>query len=117
MSYIDAFVAAVPEHAKEAYLEHAATTGDVFTDHGAIEIVETWGDDAPAGEVTSFPMAVQAKPGEAIVFSWIRWPSKEARDLGMPKVMEDPRMSEGNAPMPFDGQRMIFGGFSVVLEL
>ena len=117
MSYIDAFVAAVPEKAKQAYLDHATTTGEVFKDHGAIEIVETWGDDIPAGEVTSLPMAVQAKPDEAIVFSWIRWPSKEARDLGMPKVMEDPRMSEENAPMPFDGQRMIFGGFNVILEI
>lgn len=116
MNYIDGLVAAVPNNNKEAYIEHAKYAADVFKDHGALELIECWGDDVPDGEITSFPMAVQCKEDETVVFSWIVWPSKEARDKGMEAVMQDERMSEENSPMPFDGKRMIFGGFQVILE-
>ncbi|GHA21157.1 hypothetical protein GCM10008090_33900 [Arenicella chitinivorans] len=115
MNYIDGFVAAVPVKNKDAYLAHAKKAADVFMEHGALNLVETWGDDVPDGKVTSFPMAVQCKEDEAVVFSWITWPSKEARDLGMQKVMQDERMTNQSNPMPFDGKRLIYGGFQVVL--
>lgn len=116
MNYIDGFVAAVPNENKQAYLEHAEVSAVCFKDHGALKIIECWGDDVPDGEVTSFPMAVQCKENETVVFSWIIWPSKEIRDKGMEAVMQDERMSDENNPMPFDGQRLIFGGFQVIME-
>ena len=88
----------------------------MFKSHGAIRLVECWGDDVPDGEVTSFPLAVKCRESETVVFSWIVWPSKAVRDAGMKKVMSDPRMTEDNNPMPFDGKRLIFGGFQKVLE-
>ncbi|MEM8548799.1 MAG: DUF1428 domain-containing protein, partial [Pseudomonadota bacterium] len=100
---------------KEAYLRHAETSAVVFKEYGAMEVVECWGDDVPDGEVTSFPLAVQAREGETVVFSWVVWPSKAVRDAGYEKMMSDPRMSEENNPMPFDGKRMIFGGFNRIL--
>lgn len=115
MNYVDAFVAAVPIANRELYLEHAKITAAVFKDHGALSVVECWGDDVPEGKVTSFPMAVQRKGDEAVVFGWITWPSRSARDEGMKAAGEDPRLT--NIEMPFDGQRMIFGGFEVMLSL
>ena len=115
MNYVDGFVAAVPTANKAAYLEHARLAAAVFKEQGALSSVECWGDDVPEGKLTSFPMAVQRKPEETVVFAWITWPSRAVRDEGMKKVMEDPRM-KGMA-MPFDGQRMIYGGFQVVLEV
>jgi uncharacterized protein YbaA (DUF1428 family) len=88
----------------------------VFKAYGAIKLVENWGDDVPDGKLTSFPLAVKCTEDETIVFSWIVWPSKSVRDTGWEKVMSDPRMSEENNPMPFDGKRMIFGGFQTILE-
>jgi uncharacterized protein YbaA (DUF1428 family) len=116
MDYIDGFVAAVPTANKALYIKHARDAAVVFKDHGALKLVECWADDVPEGEVTSFPMAVQCQPDESVVFSWVVWPSREVRDAGMQKVMEDPRMSEDSNPMPFDGQRLIYGGFNVILE-
>ncbi len=116
MAYIDGFVAAVPTAKKDAFLEHAKIAAVVFKEHGALGVVETWGDDVPPGELTSFPMAVQCKPDETVVFSWIRWPSREARNQGMEKIMADPRMADDANPMPFDGKRLIYGGFEVILE-
>ena len=116
MAYVDGFVAAVPTAKKDAFLEHARIAAVAFKDHGALSVVETWGDDVPAGEVTSFPMAVKCAPDETVVFSWIRWPSREARNQGMAKIMADPRMSDGSNPMPFDGKRLIYGGFEVILD-
>jgi uncharacterized protein YbaA (DUF1428 family) len=78
--------------------------------------VECWGDDVPSGKKTSFPMAVQCKDDETVVFSWISWPSRAARDSGMEKVMQDSRMSNESNPMPFDGSRLIFGGFQMVVD-
>ena len=115
MSYIDGFVVPVPSGNKDAYLELAAKAAVIFKDHGAIRVVECWEDDVPAGKVTDFRGAVKAEEGEAIVFSWIEWPSKEVRDAGMKKAMEDPRMQHP-VDMPFSGQRMIFGGFTPILD-
>ena len=114
MSYIDGLVAAVPTANKQAYLDHAKSAAQVFKDHGALQVVECWGDDVPEGKLTSFPMAVQRKPDETVIFSWITWPSKAVRNEGMKKFMEDPRMKD--MQMPFDGKRMIFGGFDVVFD-
>jgi uncharacterized protein YbaA (DUF1428 family) len=116
MNYVDAFVAAVPTSNKMSYLEHAEMSAVVFKDHGALSVVECWGDDVPDGEITSLPMAVECKSDETVVFSWITWPSKEVRNDGMQKVMEDERMSDESNPMPFDGKRIIYGGFQIILE-
>ena len=82
----------------------------------ALSVVESWGDDVPEGKVTSFPMAVQRKDDETVVFSWIVWPSKEARKAAWDKMMADPRMKPEANPMPFDGKRMIYGGFEPIIE-
>jgi uncharacterized protein YbaA (DUF1428 family) len=116
MSYIDGFVAAVPSANREAYRQHAQAAASVFKEHGAIKVVECWGDDVPEGKVTSFPMAVQRKADETVVFSWIVWPSKPPRDAGMAKVMADSRLQPDVNPMPFDGKRLIYGGFEVLVE-
>jgi uncharacterized protein YbaA (DUF1428 family) len=116
MNYIDGFVAAVPTANREAYRKHAQAAAPVFKEHGALTVVECWGDDVPDGKVTSFPMAVQKKPDETVVFSWIVWPSKAVRDAGMAKVMADPRLKPDVNPMPFDGKRLIYGGFEVLVE-
>ncbi len=115
MTYIDGFVVPVPEGNKDAYLRLAARAAEVFRAHGALQVVEAWGDDVPDGKVTDFRRAVQAEAGETVVFSWILWPSREARDAGQAKAMADLQtmMDEG---MPFDGRRMIFGGFDVLLH-
>ena len=89
----------------------------VFKEYGALKVVECWGDDVPDGKVTSFPMAVQKKDDETVVFSWIVWPSRETRDAGMKKMMEDPRMQPDSNPMPFDGKRLIYGGFNVLVDV
>jgi uncharacterized protein YbaA (DUF1428 family) len=114
--YIDGFVAAVPTANRDAYRKHAEAAAVVFKEHGALKLVECWGDDVPDGKLTSFPMAVKKQADETVVFSWIAWPSREARDAGMKKVMEDPRVKPENNPMPFDGKRLIYGGFSVLVD-
>lgn len=116
MSYVDGFVAAVPTASKEEYLEHARMSAGIFKEYGALKIVETWGDDVPEGEITSFPMAVKAETNESVVFSWVIWPSKDVRDAGWQSMMEDPRMQAEDNPMPFDGKRLIYGGFNLILE-
>jgi uncharacterized protein YbaA (DUF1428 family) len=114
MSYVDGFVLAVPKGNKQAYLEHAKKSLPLFKEYGAKRMVECWGDDVPDGKTTDFHRAVKSEPNEEVVFSWIEWPSKEVRDAGMKKMMEDPRMQ--NMQMPFDGKRMIFGGFAPILD-
>lgn len=116
MNYIDGFVLAVPTANKEAYRRVAQAASAVFKEHGALAVVECWGDDVPEGKLTSFPMAVQRKPDEVVVFSWITWPSRAARDEGMKKSMADPRLKEGMDACPFDPQRMIYGGFEAIVE-
>lgn len=116
MKYVDGFVAAVPTANREAYIKHSSEAAVIFRELGALSIVECWGDEVPDGKVTSFPMAVQCKPDETVVFAWITWPSKEVHDVAMKKMMEDPRMQPDVNPMPFDGKRMIFGGFVPVVN-
>lgn len=115
MSYIDGFVIPVPADKKEAYRELSAKVAPVLKRHGALRLVECWGDDVPDGKTTDFKRAVKAEPGEVVVFSWVVWPSKEARDAGNKKIMEDPDMRPG-PDMPFDGKRMIMGGFELLLD-
>ncbi|GAA0854887.1 DUF1428 domain-containing protein [Aliiglaciecola litoralis] len=117
MDYVDGFVLAVAKKNKQQYIQHAEDAGKVFKEHGALSLVECWGDDVPDGKVTSFPMAVKCQDDEVVCFSWIIWPSKEVRDKGMQAAMEDPRFSLENNPIPFDGKRMIFGGFNVIVKM
>jgi uncharacterized protein YbaA (DUF1428 family) len=116
MSYIDGFVIAVPHANREKFIEHARTFDAIFLEFGATRVTECWGDDVPDGKVTDFRRAVQATQEETVVFSWIEWPDKATRDAGMEKFMKDPRM-EAAGDMPFDGKRMIFGGFAPVISL
>lgn len=118
MNYVDGFVIPVPEANKVDYQALAQRAAVVFKDHGALSVVECWSDDVPDGTLTSFPIAVQRMAGEAIVFAWITWPSKAVRDLGMKAAMDDPRMAlDDPTQLPFDGKRMIFGGFEVLVSL
>ena len=116
MSYIDGFVIAAPTASRQEVIDYAARFDPMFLELGALRVVECWGVDVPHGTVTDFHRAVQAKDDETVMFSWIEWPDKATRDAGMKQMMEDPRMQAAN-PMPFDGKRMIFGGFATVLEL
>ena len=116
MTYVDGFVAAVPTANRKIFKTHAEAAAVVFKEHGALKVVECWEDDVPEGKLTSFPMAVNRKDDEAVVFSWILWPSRNVRDEGMKKVMADPRLQPDKNPMPFDGKRLIFGGFEVIVE-
>ena len=117
MSYVDGFVLAVPTAKKEAFRQHAEAAAHVFKEHGALRVVECWADDVPDGEVTSFPMAVKRRDDETVVFSWILWPSREVRDAAMQKAMADPRLQPDTNPMPFDGKRLIYGGFRSIVEV
>lgn len=116
MTYVDGFVAAVPTANKQAFRQHAEEAAAVFKEHGALQVVDCWGDDVPDGEVTSFPLAVKCKDDETVVFGWIVWPSRQVRDDGMQKCMDDPRMQPDRNPMPFDGKRLVFGGFEPLLD-
>jgi uncharacterized protein YbaA (DUF1428 family) len=116
MPYIDGFVAAVPTANRELYRKHAEAAAVVFKEYGALRAVECWGDDVPQGKLTSFPMAVKCKDDETVVFSWITWPSRQVRDEGMKKAMADPRLQPDTNPMPFDGKRLIYGGFDVLVD-
>ncbi|HEY8161778.1 MAG: DUF1428 domain-containing protein [Methylocystis sp.] len=115
MSYIDGFVIPVPSDRKDDYLKAAQSFWPMLKEFGAQRVVECWGDDVPDGKVTDFKRAVAAQAGENVVFSWVVWPSKEVRDAANKKMHDDPRMK--NMPMPFDGKRMIFGGFAPLLDL
>lgn len=117
MPYIDGFVIAVPTADKQKFIQHANQADSVFVEYGAIRVVECWGDDVPDGKLTDFHRAVQATADETVVFSWIEWPDKATRDAGMKKAMEDPRLNPQSHPMPFDGNRMIYGGFTPVVSL
>ena len=117
MAYVDGFLVPVPVKNKSAYLALAQEMAQIFKEFGATRVVECWQDDVPKGKVTDFFMAVKAEEGEAVVFSWIEWPSKAARDTGMAKVMADPRMKHDPGSMPFSGKRMIFGGYQPILDV
>jgi uncharacterized protein YbaA (DUF1428 family) len=114
MAYIDGYVAAVPNANKQAYISRAAEMAALFKKHGAIRVTETWGEDVPEGKLTSFTMAVKREDNETIIFSWIEWPSKAVRASGWELIMAEPAMQTGENL--FDGKRMIFGGFDVVLD-
>jgi uncharacterized protein YbaA (DUF1428 family) len=116
MSYVDGFVLAVARDKLPAYKEMAQLGATVWMEHGALSYVECLGDDVPVGKLTSFPRAVQAQDDEVVVFSWITYESRAHRDAVNAKVMADPRMKMDPAGMPFDGKRMIFGGFEVLLQ-
>lgn len=116
MTYIDGFLLAVPKARIEEYKKLATLACEVWKDHGAIDYVECVADDVPYGELTSFPRAVQAKEDETVVFAWITYASRAARDEINKKVMADPRLKGNMDDMPFDGKRMMFGGFEAVVE-
>jgi uncharacterized protein YbaA (DUF1428 family) len=117
MPYVDGFVLAVPKRNLAAYQDLARKAGEVWKEHGALAYVECVGDDVPYGELTSFPRAVQAEEDEVVVFAWIVYASRAQRDAVNAKVMADPRLKGEMANMPFDGRRMIYGGFETLLEL
>ena len=116
MTYVDGFVLAVSNARKEEFRKHAAEAAPLFRQFGATRVVEAWGDDVPDGKVTDFKGAVKAEEGETVVFSWMEYPSKEARDAANEKMRSDPRMEAVGASMPFDGKRMIFGGFDAIVD-
>ncbi|MFD1911189.1 DUF1428 domain-containing protein [Halodurantibacterium flavum] len=114
--YVDGFILAVPTANKESYAKFAAAAGEIFRELGALSVMEAWGDDVPEGKVNSMHSAVMRKEDETVVFSWTTWPDKETRDKGWAAAMADPRM-EGIKDMPFDGSRMIYGGFIPIVEM
>lgn len=114
MTYVDGYVVPVPTAKKGEYLEQAKLGVTMFKKHGALNVVECWGDDVPDGKVTSLPMSVKLEPNETVVFSWVTWPDKATRDKAWKALMEDEEMKKQE--MPFDGKRMIFGGFETLVE-
>lgn len=121
MSYVDGFVIAVPKANKQAFIDHAKHFDELFIEMGATRILECWGDDVKAGKWTDFRRAVDAKDDEDVIFSWVEWPDRATRDTAMAqmedRMKDDPRWDPVKNPMPFDGKRMIFGGFVPVVEL
>jgi len=117
MPYVDGFVVPVPKDKIEAYRTMAETAGAVWREHGALEFHECIADDVKPGELTSFPQAVQLKDDETVFFSWIVYNSREERDAINEKVMNDPRLKDTMASMPFDGKRMFWGGFQTFVSL
>ena len=116
MTYFEGFLVPVPQDNKEAYRKSAAGFGPIFQEFGVKRHVEAWDSDVPEGKVTDFRKAVDAKPDEKVVFSWFEYPSKKERDAANEKFMSDPRMKEMGENMPFDGKRMIVGGFDAIVE-
>lgn len=119
--YIDGFVIPVPAENRQAFIDHATTADAMFIEMGALRVVECWGDDVPDGKQTDFRRAVDAQGQEKVIFSWVEWPDKPTRDAAFAKMMSedfnDPRMDQTKNPMPFDGKRMIFGGFVPVVDM
>ncbi|MPM17697.1 putative protein YbaA [bioreactor metagenome] len=110
-NYVDGFLCPVKVADRERYLAVAKTASEVFKKHGALSVVECWADDVPDGKLTSMPLAVKLESDEAVVFSWVVWPSRELRNQVMQRVMDDPDMPK---EMPFDGKRLIYGGFQPI---
>jgi len=117
--YVDGFVLPLPVKNLAAYRRIARACGKIWIEHGALEYIECIGDDVPPGKLTSFPISVKLKKSEMVVFSWIIYPSRKQRDLTNKKVMADPRMKKlmEKEAMPFDGKRLIYGGFKTIVEL
>jgi uncharacterized protein YbaA (DUF1428 family) len=116
MSYVDGFVVPVPKDKRDEYRASAAKAWPLFKEFGATRHIECWADDVPDGKTTDFKRAVKAESGETVVFSWIEYPSKAVRDAAGKKMQEDPRMKALGENMPFDGKRMIYGGFVPIFE-
>ncbi|MEG8017025.1 DUF1428 domain-containing protein [Sphingomonas sp. LR55] len=114
--YVDGFILPVSPADTNAYFTMARTASAVFRDHGAIRVVETWGDDVPAGEKTDYARAAHATTDEVVVYAWVEWPDKLTRDAGILKVTADARMQTPPADLPFDGKRVIYGGFTTILD-
>jgi len=117
MNYVDGTVIPVLTSNREAYIKHSQQAAALFKEFGALNVVECWGDDVPEGKLTSFSMAVKRAADETVVFSWITWPSREVRDAAWEKLMKDPRMQpDPSHPVPYDGKRLIYGGFQTIVE-
>jgi uncharacterized protein YbaA (DUF1428 family) len=116
MTYFEGFVAAVPEANKETYRKHAADAAPIFQELGVKRHIEAWDSDVPEGKVTDFRKAVEAKQDEKVVFAWFEYPDKATRDAANEKMRSDPRMKDMGETMPFDGKRMIYGGFDAIVE-
>jgi uncharacterized protein YbaA (DUF1428 family) len=114
-SYVNGFIMPVPRENKEAYREMTERHAAIFREYGALRLVQAWGDDVPEGKVTDFYRAVKAEPNETVVFAFIEWPSKQVNDEAWDKMMKDERM-QPSADAPFDGKRMFWGGFEVILD-
>lgn len=117
MTYVDGFIVAVPKKNMAQYRKMAKLAGKIWREHGAVSYVESVADDVPMGKITSFPRSVKQKPGETVIFSWITYKSRAERNRIVKKVMADPRLQMDNKNMPFDGKRMIYGGFKVFLDI
>jgi uncharacterized protein YbaA (DUF1428 family) len=115
-AYVDGFILPVPEGKREAYHDLARKAAESFRKYGAVRVVEAWGDDLRDGKVTDYRKAVKAEDGETVVFSWIEWPDKATRDSAWEKMMADPEMQPDKDDMPFDGQRMFWGGFTPIVD-
>jgi uncharacterized protein YbaA (DUF1428 family) len=116
MTYIDGFVTPVPLAHREAYARMAAAAAPLFRKHGALQVVECWGDDVPHGKTTDYHRAVAATPEETVVFSWIVWPNRAARDAGSAAVMQDAQLHALVDGDIFDMKRMIYGGFQTIVD-
>ena len=114
--YIDGFLVPVPRDKRDAYHEMSKRSWALFKEFGATRQVECWGDDIPDGKSTDFKRSVKAESDETVVFSWIEYPSKAVRDAANKKMRDDPRMKDMGAEMPFDGKRMIYGGFAPLMD-
>lgn len=114
VGYVDGIVAAVPDGARAGFVDHGRWMAALFLEQGATRVVDGWGADVPPGKVTDFQRAVQARPGETVIFGWIEWPDKQTRDAGMAALMQDERMRAN--PAPWNGQLAIFGGFAPILD-
>lgn len=117
MSYVDGFVLPIPKKNYAAYKKVATKCAKIWLEHGALSYVECVGDDTPVGKLTSFPRAVKLKKDETVWFSWIVYANRKERDRINKKVMNDPRiLAMGPQSMPFDGKRMVYGGFRSVIQ-
>lgn len=116
MTYVNGFLLAVPNANKQKYIEMAENAAKIFRSNGALSFVETWGSDVPDGKLTSFPLAVKLKDDESVVFSWITWPDKQLSETGMASAMKEFDELDVMSTMPYDGLRMMWGGFETIVE-
>lgn len=116
MAYVDGFIVAVPKKNLDAYRKMAKLAAKVWREHGATDYKECVADDVSMGKITSFPRSVKQKPDETVIFAWIGYKSRAHRDRVLKKVMADPRLKMDTKTMPFDGKRMIYGGFKVFVD-